>query len=83
MPAHGLDQLVDLLVVFQGVSQGILRAEQPLTEAVHLRVQGRGVQHGIPPVVGRRPFPTLKHKRQEGESMQLLPHEDRKRDQTD
>lgn len=38
-PAHGLDQLVDLLVVFQGVSQGVLGAEQPLAQTVHLRVQ--------------------------------------------
>lgn len=60
MLAHGLDQLVDLLVVFQGVPQGVLGAEQPLAEAVHLRVQGRGVQHGVPPVVRRRSFPTLK-----------------------
>lgn len=49
--AHGQHQLVDLLVVFQGVPQGVLSVEQPLAEAVHLRVQGRGVQHGVPPVV--------------------------------
>ncbi len=36
MPAHGLDQLVDLLVVFQGVPQGVLSAEQPLAETAHL-----------------------------------------------
>lgn len=52
MPAHGLDQLVDLLVVLQGVPQGVLGVQQSLAEAAHLRVQSRGVQHGVPPVVG-------------------------------
>lgn len=51
MLAHGQDQLVHLLVVFHRVPQGVLRAEQPLAQAVHLRVQRRGVQHGVAPVV--------------------------------
>lgn len=62
---HGLDQLVDLLVVFQGVPQGVLGAEQPLPEAVHLRVQRRRVQHGVAPVIWRRAFPALEGARQE------------------
>lgn len=61
MPAHSLDQLVDLLVVFQGVPQGILGAEQPLAQAVYLRVQSWGVQHRVPPVVRWCSFSALKH----------------------
>lgn len=60
MPAHGLDQLVDLLVVFQGIPQSLFSAEQPLAKTAHFWVQGRGVQHGVPTVVRWRPFPTLK-----------------------
>lgn len=60
-PAHSLDQLVDLLVVFQGVPQGILSAEQPLAQAVYLRVQSWGVQHRVPSVVRWSSFSALKH----------------------
>lgn len=49
---HGLDKLIHLLVVLQGVPQGVLGAEQSLAQAGHLRVQSRGVQHGVAPVVG-------------------------------
>lgn len=62
---HGLDQLVHLLVVFQGVPQGVLGAEQPLPEAVHLRVQRRRVQHGVAPVIWRRALPALEGTRQD------------------
>lgn len=48
---HGQDQLVHLLVVFQGVPQGVLRVEQPVSETIHLRVQRRRVQHGVAPVI--------------------------------
>ena len=57
--AHGLHQLVHVLVVLHGVPKGVLCAQQPLAQPRHLRVQGGGVQHGEPPVVRGGTLPTL------------------------
>lgn len=70
--AHGLDQLVHLLVVVQGVPQGVLRAEQPLPQAVHLRIQSHRVQHGVASVIRGGSLPPLEKKKNPTSSAELL-----------
>lgn len=56
---HCFHQLVHFLVVFQGIPQGLLCAQQPLPKPGHLCLCCRRVQHRISAVVWGWLLPTL------------------------
>lgn len=57
---HGLHQLVHFLVVLQRVPQGLLGAQEPLSQARHLGVRPRRFHHREAAMLRRRPFTPLR-----------------------